>query len=201
MKTLLIILLTVLLCVLGTGCDEDQASKAPAQAPMFEYKSDISFELPKEWKTPWKSAYNNGLSMWSSYIPDSPEGVGPGEVDLDESEQLHEWKFTMMELEGDSIVAGKTPQEKAESYYNQNLEECTTFFECEVNPIRQVDYSGITTFIVEDNNNQGTVFDFWSTTAFLEKDGLQFELGVRGKFDDETTQKTIKKVIETLTIN
>lgn len=178
-------LLTALFCVAQAGCAPGNIGEPP--------NPKITFELPAEWANFQETEYKQ-KSSWYATLPgneDAPEGFQGSS------------KFWMGELNGanDSIYPGATSKEKAEKYYEQTQWVCRPEnANCIVEPIRKIEHAGIKAYVIVDNNNEGTAFDYWVTSVFFEKDHHMFEMGMRNKFEEEITQKTIKRVLETLKI-
>lgn len=178
-------LLTVLFCVAQAGCTPGNIGEVP--------NPKITFELPAEWANLSEAETSKKESVWKAIIPGN-ESNPEGHQGLS--------KFSMVELSAnDWAYPGATPQEKAQRYYERMTNAChPEVYNCIVEPIREIEYADVKAYIISHNNNEGLPFDYWVTAAFFEKDYHMFKMGMRNKYEEEITQKTIKRVLETIKI-
>jgi hypothetical protein len=172
---------------------DPKADAGPADAEVVD-NDTITFEVPEEWKL-FDEVENKGLSHWSGYIPDPLESVTPAEAKLDEREQQHMWKFTLVELEENNI------DDAVNGYQELSSSTCIPDDNCSMSPVKVEERFGVTTHSIEKvSKNEAIIFAGEFYKVFFEKDGRIFEIGVRGDLEDPIMQETVDKVLSTLTI-
>ncbi len=159
---------------------------------------EITFDLPEEWRPAERAP--GKLAGWSTYIPDPPETVTTAEAQLDEREQQHSWKFTLNEVSEDWYEA-TTAEGMATEYHEEYAAGCLENPNCEIEPVAEKVYGETTVYYVKDYNTSDEVIysgEFYS--GFFKKDGIIFELGIRGDMDSPITEETIESVVTTMKI-